>query len=465
MTGNRAHNWFRRHAAWLAAPAVLAASVSCGRAASGDAAETAGSAQAAPWKADRRLRAETVEALLWAELDQCFPQRLRPGGGYRAVVEPRPEDPVFGVQQARLTWLAAEVARRRPDAAERYRGYADHGIEMLAGPMWDETYGGWFWQLPADASTPADGADAEKHLYGQVFGIYAASNAYRATGNPDALRLAQEGFAWLETHARDTDHGGYFEVFARDGRPLMAADESQRNKKRDHIGTPFGHKSMNAHIHALEAITALYAAWPDAAVRERLEELLTIVRDRITQPGSGLTQVLTLDWRPTPGHRSFGHEVETAYLMIEAAEALGFGEDAQTRSAARQLVDDALAQATEADTGALLEDPGAETLQRPWWAQVEMLNALMLMDETYGGETPAYREAAARLWAYIVDEQVDENGRWLTAAQPGGGWGGRRWYAAYHTGRSLLEVADRLAKPVPLPASTHPPAPDRNDAP
>ena len=51
-------------------------------------------------------------------------------------------------------------------------------------------------------------------------------------------------------------------------------------------GFPIGYKSMNTHIHVLEALTALARVWRDPLVRTRLEETLVIVRDKIAvEPG------------------------------------------------------------------------------------------------------------------------------------------------------------------------------------
>lgn len=394
------------------------------------------------------LSAASAEALLRAELAQVFPVARREAGGFHAPAGPRSDDPIFSVQQFRLTWLAAEVSRRRPDLRDTYADHAAHGTALLARGLWDDTYGGWFWELAPDGTLPVTPGSAEKHLYGQVFGIYASANAYRATGDAAAVRLALDALRWIDAHGLDREHGGYFEVFERDGDAILTAANStwaqSTRRDRDHIGTPFGHKSMNAHIHALEALTVLYEAWPDEPIRRRLVELLEVVRDRIVLADGGMGQVFEADWTVVPGPRSYGHEVETAYLLIEAARALDGVVDARTWAVAKRLVDDALDEALEPSTGALLENPDAEHLERPWWAQVEMLNALVLMDAAYGGDEPRYRVAAERLWGYITTELVDDAGRWVTAADASGSWSGRRWYAAYHTGRSMLEVSDRL---------------------
>jgi len=77
---------------------------------------------------------------------------------------------------------------------------------------------------------------------------------------------------------------------------------------------PVGYKSMNTHIHLLEAFTELYRVWPDPALRARLEEMLVIVRDKICVEPGAMNLYFTSAWQPIPDHDSFGHDVETAYL-------------------------------------------------------------------------------------------------------------------------------------------------------
>ncbi len=104
---------------------------------------------------------------------------------------------------------------------------------------------------------------------------------------------------------------------------------------------PTGYKDQNSSIHLLEALTELYAVWPDPLVRERLDEMLRLIRDVITTPKGNLVLFLQPDWTPVSfrdsseavvlkhryvDHVSFGHDVETAYLMLEASHALGLKE-------------------------------------------------------------------------------------------------------------------------------------------
>jgi mannobiose 2-epimerase len=265
-------------------------------------------------------------------------------GGFRqAFAEdwtPQADDSRFLVFQSRLTWVAATAAMYDPALKAAYLPYALHGLDYLDKVMTDRFAGGLYWQVDLAGRPMAPFGD-EKHAYGLSFAIYASAAAYAATKEPRALALAQATFEWLDKNARDREHGGYFEALARDGRPLLAPPRNAPRFK-DGIGTPYGYKSMNTHIHLLESVTALYRVAPDDRLRQRLEELLAIVRDRIAVEPGCLNYYFTPDWRAVPMHDSFGHDIETAFLLVEAAEALGRADDETVWRAARRIVDHAL---------------------------------------------------------------------------------------------------------------------------
>lgn len=277
----------------------------------------------------RRLAAEVECRLLENVLPAWFPRTVDAAeGGFRTGFDrqwrPLGGNPKSIVYQARMTWTAATIAMAYPSMAETYRQYALHGVRFLGMRMWDAEHGGFLWQLDEPGRPPAR-HDAEKHLYGHAFGIYALARASRATGESSARELAIKAFQWWDVRAHDDRNGGYFEALTRDGRIIPADPGRPMDRRNDAIGTPYGHKSMNAHIHMLEALTELYRIWPDAACRRRLEEVLAIIRDRIAVPPGCLNYAFTADWRPLPWHDSFGHDVETAYLLLEAAEAMRAG--------------------------------------------------------------------------------------------------------------------------------------------
>ena len=412
----------------------------------------------APTPETYRDLAEQVEAALRRDvLEVWFPRAVDEcNGGFLAAFgrdwQPGRSLGKFSVFQGRMTWIAAQVALRRPELKERYLPYVRHGIDYLSGVAWDKEQGGFYWGLQDDGRPSPYFSDG-KHLYGISFCIYGLAAAHQATGDPRALDLAQRAFRWLEQHAHDRANGGYFEWLKRDGSVVQPDPGAVLVQRAPVALFPIGFKSMNTHIHLLEAFTQLYETWRDETLRARLEELLAIVRDRICVRPGVMHLYFTNDWRPIPDHDSYGHDVEAGYLMIEAAAALGHAQDPQVERLARALVDHALAYGWDAKLGGFFREGTTfgppEDRQKEWWVEVEGLNALLLMHERYGRETPAYFEAFRRQWQFIATYQTDAEHRGLyemvgadgVPTVPGKG---RIWKAAYHDGRAFLNVSERL---------------------
>ena len=391
-------------------------------------------------------------------LDLWYPRALDPAGGFRQEYGEdwkRGSDPVRSlVYQSRLTWAAARAARHFAGRAEEFHRAARHGVAFLNGTLRDRERGGFYWQVGAASGKPDTDRGAEKHAYGLAFAIYAASAAHATTGDADALELAQSTFRWLDRCAHDGASGGYFEALEPDGKPILTSPYGAAKHPNDPIGTRYGFKSMNTHIHLLEAFAELAKVWPDAALKARLGEVFRIVRDRIAVPPGCLNLYFNPDWRSVPDHDSFGHDVETAYLLAEAAEVLGIPDDRATWKVARALVDHALDFGWDAAHGGFYDRGSAFNrptgLEKVWWTQAEGLNALLLMDERYGAETPRYRDAFRRQWEFIRRFQTDaRHGGWRSAVEPDGSpMPGRAksdaWTDPYHQGRALMNVLAAL---------------------
>ena len=357
------------------------------------------------------------------------------------------------VYQSRLTWMAANAALRYPERAAEFAAYTKHGLDFLHDRMWDREYGGFFWSVDQKGSPKLD-RGGEKHVYGISFGLYAACAAYKATKDERALDLAKRTFAWLEENSHDNKHDGFIEALTRSGEPIVKVPTNGQSS--DMISTRYGFKSMNSHIHLLESYTALYEIWPDGKVKKRVKELLEVVRDKVAVEPGCLNLYFTLDWKPVPDHDSFGHDVETAYLIVEASTALGQPDDKATWAMARMLVDHALEFGWDNENGGIYDKgsafKGAHDTAKIWWVQAESLNALLLMHEKFGAETPKYWQAFLKQWSFIQKFQVDSKHRgWLnTVSKEGVAKPGRNksdaWTEAYHQGRALLNVEAMLKK-------------------
>ena len=405
--------------------------------------------------------ARRIDELLRRELtEHWYPHALdRELGGFHQELardwSPRPDGNRFLVYQARMTWTAAAFAQYSEPHRDEFAKYARRGVEYLDQVMRDHDCGGFHWVLgPRGQVDPRQGA--EKHVYGTAFALYAASKVREVTGDNRAREVARDAFDWLERHAHDAEHGGYFEAITREGKPILAWDrDAPLARRTDRLGVYYGFKSMNSHIHLLEALAAYSKVESRPPVKERLGETLALVRDRIAVEPGALNLYLTRDWRATPAHDSFGHDVETAYLLVEAAEALGTPDDERTWHVARRLVDHALDWGWDDEHGGFY-DKGDVFAGRPydttkvWWTQAEGLNALLLMHTRYGARTDRYWKAFLKQWDFIARYQLDpEHGGWFgevtrEGRRLGDGAKATQWKANYHTSRALMNVATML---------------------
>ena len=366
-----------------------------------------------------------------------------------------PSEGKFSVFQSRMTWVTSQVSLRRADLKDQYLPYAKHGAEFLENTLWDKQFGGFFWGLGDDGKINASFGDA-KGLYGISFGLYGTAAAYQATKDPAALKLAHDAFHWTDEHAHDAQNGGYFEWVTREGKVIKAGDPEAMHIPGGGVdGFPTGRKSMNTHIHLLEAFTQLYQVWPDPKVKERLVEMLGIVRDKVCTDDGAMNMFFTADWKPISDRDSYGHDIETAYLLLEAAEVAGQADDPKTQRIAKALVDHVLAVGWDKQHGGVYNEGkfgGApDNLGKDWWPQFESLNALLMMHELYGKQNDQYFKDFQMQWRFIVDHQIDHefNGVFETVDADGTAKSftkSRMWKAAYHDGRALMNVTERLKK-------------------
>ncbi len=416
-----------------------------------------------PPELESRELGRKIDALLRAELTgHWYPHALnrQRGGFHQSMARDwsiRPDENAFLVYQARMTWTAAAFALYSPRDREEFVGYARHGIAFLDQVMRDKEFGGFHWALDRDGRVAKAQGD-EKHIYGTSFVVYAASTAREATGDELALKVARDAFDWLEAHAHDAKNGGYFESIRRDGTPILAWEKDAPIEKRlDRLGVYYGFKSMNSHIHLLEAFSELRKVDDRPIVKERLQEVFSIVRDRIAVEPGALNLYLTSDWRAIPAHDSFGHDVETAFLLVEAAASLGMPEDPKTWQVARALVDHALEWGWDSDRGGFYdkgESFGGAAFDRKkvWWSAAEGLNALLLLHRKYGDRTDRYWKAFVKQWDFIEKHLLDPiHGGWYAETGADGkllgdGAKANQWKANYHTSRAMMNVARLLEK-------------------
>jgi mannobiose 2-epimerase len=402
-----------------------------------------------------RLAGEVENALHNDVLGVWFPRSVdKEKGGFHSHFTRdwkwAPSDGKFSVFQGRMTWVASQVVLREPAMKDQFAPIVRQGVDFLQNVLWDKQDGGFFWGLDDDGRITPEFTD-RKHLYGIGFCIYGLAAAYQASGDPRALALAKDAFLWIDKHAHDTPNGGYFEWLARDGQPIIPHPPDGQVETAP-IG-PAGYKSMNTHIHLLESFTELYKVWPDPTLRARLEEMLAIVRDRICVEPGVMNLYFTPAWQPIPDHDSYGHDVETAYLLLETDEVLHRQAGPNTERMAKMLVDHALAYGWDEKNGGFFQDGTTfgkpEDTNKEWWVQVEGLNALLLMHQRYGQQNPVYFQRFLAQWAFLRDRTIDARYHGLHNLTTADGTPvsqdkGSIWKAAYHDGRAFWNVSERL---------------------
>lgn len=426
---------------------------------------------AAQNKKVRQKIAKEMEYTMQHELlNKWYPQAMdKQYGGFLSTFtydfKPTgPQDKMI-VTQARHTWSNARASMLYPKVAH-YKEGASHGYVFLRDVMWDKQYGGFFTLVDQQGKVKLRGGE-EKTAYGNAFAIYALTAYYQATGDMSALNLAKETFYWLEKYSHDSKHKGYFQHLTRAGEVL----------ERD-ITTPstsdLGYKDHNSSIHLLEAFTDLYQVWPHYLVRERLQEMLHIVRDTITTEEGYMLLFFKTDWTPVTfkdqseevilqhrylDHVSFGHDVETAYLMLEASHALGLQNDQKTLAVAKKMVDHALQHGWDEelggfyDEGYYFKDKPEMTIIRDsknWWAQAEGLNSLLMMADLFPNDDQQYFQKFEKLWEYSKTYLIDhEHGGWYQGGldkepHQKTNLKGQIWKANYHQFRALSNCVKKL---------------------
>ena len=375
---------------------------------------------------------ESLPAQLEAELRSIqrawFPRTIdREHGGFLCDFDDRwqPSGPHIKMleYQARQTLAAARGTSESPGNAF-LRETALHGFRYLHDVMWDHDHGGWYRVLdrvghPLEAAT--------KHAHGSSYAISACVRCYEATGNEECVALAKSAFAWLEEHAYDDAHGGYFIFFRRDGTRILSPDALPPGVAGDPIGAPIGFKDINTTSDLLKAFADLYRVWPDPLLRARLEEMLRIVRERFVVAPGTMHMCTHPDWTPVPDPVRYGHALRAANLLLAASAALTGTVDPATAGAVKSVVDHMLVVAWDPARGGFhaaggsvppvdIEGTKLFLKTKSWWTQAEGMRLLRAMALMHPADPANYQGHFERLWEYVRAHLIDaRHGGWYQA--------------------------------------------------
>ncbi|MCC9137603.1 AGE family epimerase/isomerase [Pontibacter silvestris] len=348
--------------------------------------------------------------------------------------------PKGGVLNARILWTFS--AAYRQTKKEVHRAIADRAYTFVTKHFLDKKHGGTYWSVDA-AGKPYS---KRKQIYAIAFTVYGLSEYYQATKEAKALQLCQELFHWIEKHSFDPELGGYYEAFSEEGQLLedLRLSEKDRNDP----------KTMNTHLHILEAYANLYRIWPDQYLARQLEGILNVFLERIINANThNMNLFFTTDWKSTANLVSYGHDIEASWLLLEAAEVLGKEE------LTAKVKDVAVAMAKVTTNGLqpdgslyheLNKDENHYDKHREWWvsaeAMVGFLNAYQITQDI------GYLQHSLNAWNFAKKHLLDEErGEWfwgvfddysLMKNEDKIGF----WKCPYHNARACLEVMHRCKK-------------------
>jgi mannose/cellobiose epimerase-like protein (N-acyl-D-glucosamine 2-epimerase family) len=340
--------------------------------------------------------------------------------------------------------------------------FARHGVDFLLNRMWDREHGGFYWTVDRNGDVQID----KKILYGLSFAIYSLSEYTLATGDPRGIEYAQKTFDLVQRHCADPALGGYFEMFDRDW-------------TRCGPGSAGGdRKTLDVHMHLMEAFTTLYECSRSAAHKRALQEDIDLLAGRILHPeyATGIPQFWA-DWRVAPqikfdivwgwdrfaeggkkthadDNTSYGHNVECSWLLLHALDVMGEDWRPYERIVRKQL-DHAVKAGIDYEYGGVcVEGPHnggpAYDVEKEFWQQAETLIGMLDGCLLFGMDP--YWKAYEAVHRFVMDKMVNrEVGEWWPLLSRDGNtriWThmSHSWKINYHSVRGMIQSINRLEK-------------------
>lgn len=346
--------------------------------------------------------------------------------------------PKGSVLNGRILWTfsaAYNLTKKR-----EYLEIAERSFQYLAEYFIDKEHGGVYWTVDHRGNP----LDTKKQIYALSFAIYGFSEFYRSSGNNRALQLADGLYHDIVKYSYDENNGGYIEALTRDWKTIADLRLSTKDANEK--------KSMNTHLHVLEAFTNLYRVSATELLRVQIQELIRLFADHIiSRQTDHLVLFFDEEWNARSKTVSYGHDIEAAWLLQEAAEVIDdkllLGE-IKDRSVA---LANAAAVGLDKDGGLWYEyDPEQDRLirQKHSWPQAEAMIGFFNAWQNTGNEN--YLKQSLKSWAFVKKYVHDKTcGEWY--------WGVNEdyspmskedkvgiWKCPYHNTRACIEIINRI---------------------
>lgn len=367
------------------------------------------------------------------------------------------EDEKSLIAQTRSVYTYAS-AHRAGYGDGKLADMARHGVDYLLSRMWDDEHGGFYWMT----NRRGDVVNDQKIVYGQSFAIYCLSEYTLATGDPRGRDYAERVFDLLQKYAADTRYGGYFEMFHRDW-TLKGPGAAGGDRK-----------TLDVHMHLMEAFTSLYECTQLPIHRRKLLEVIDLLVTKIMHPeyGTGIPQFWA-DWRVAPqikfdviwgwdrftedgvkraadDNTSYGHNAEFAHLLLHALDVLNLPADTYREQFQKSFAHAVRYGVDWEHGGVFVEGSHSGEVydrEKEFWQQAEVLIGFLDAYRLFGDDT--YGRAYGNVHRFVLDKMVNHGvGEWWPLmTRPGVPiWThmSHSWKINYHTVRAVVQSIRRL---------------------
>ena len=342
------------------------------------------------------------------------------------------------VLNSRILWAFSSAYNL--SANPTYLQMADRAYQYFIKYFIDPVHGGVYWLLKHNGEP----TDTKKQTYATAFGLYALSEYYKCNNNEAVKEKAIALYNNITEKTFDHVYGGYFEAFTRDWLPLtdQRLSEKDANEK----------KSMNTHLHVIEAFANLYSIWPNETLKNQMADLLHLFDKKIIDNDTHQLHLFFKDdWSVVGDTISFGHDIEAAWLLLESAQII------QEEAFIKVFKERAVKMAQNSIKG-LDIDGGLwyemDVKNNHWirekhsWPQAEAMVGFFNAWELNADE--AMLQHSLKAWAFVQEHIKDDaGGEWV--------WGVKEnyepmleedkvgiWKCPYHNSRACIEIIHRI---------------------
>ena len=346
--------------------------------------------------------------------------------------------PKGSVLNSRILW--AFSAAYNLNGNEVYLQIANRAYQYINSNFIDKEFGGVYWSVDYQGGK----LDTKKQVYAIAFAIYGLSEYYKATKLDPVKGQAIQLYHDLVNHGYDQLSTGYFEAFTRDWKALgdLRLSSKDANEK----------KTMNTHLHVVEAFANLYTIWPYNALRLQIEGLLKNFAEHFIDQGSHrLKLFFDENWESKSDLISYGHDIEASWLLLECAVIVGEEPLIQQYSTMAIAMAEKVTEGLDADGALWYEfkpDQNYLVKEKHWWVQAEALVGFYNTWQLSRDEK--YLAIVVENWKFIKSKILDKtHGEWYWGINSDGKVMRAEdkvgiWKCPYHNSRACIEIIRRI---------------------